>query len=52
MVYMVVDPYKKKNYAPLLNDDKSFIDYRSIQPLIIDQVRVKAKMPWKQGNEV
>lgn len=47
MVFLVVHP-SKKNYNPLIADDKHFIDYRLIKPLIIDNIRVKAKMP-KRG---
>lgn len=44
MVFLVIQP-NKKNYNPLIIDDKSYIDYRLIKPLIIENIRVKAKMP-------
>ena len=44
MVFLVVQP-SKKNFNPIIIDDRSFIDFKLIRPLIIDQIRVKAKVP-------
>lgn len=51
MVYLVIMP-NKKNYNPLIVEDKNFVDFKLIKPLIIDQIRVKAKMPRKTGKYV
>ena len=49
MVFLVIQPHKK-NFNPLIVDDKNFIDYRFIKPLIIENIRVKAKIT-KRANE-
>jgi hypothetical protein len=46
MVFLVVQP-SKKNYNPLIIDDTNYVDYRFVKPLIIENMRVKAKMPRK-----
>lgn len=48
-VFLVIQPHKK-NFNPLIVDDKTFIDYRFIKPLIIENIRVKAKIT-KRTNE-
>lgn len=50
MVFLVVQP-SKKNYNPLIVDDNNFIDFRLVKPLIIEHIRVKAKMPKKSGAD-
>jgi hypothetical protein len=44
VVFLVIAP-SKKNFNTLIPDDKLYVDYREIKPLIVENVRVKAKMP-------
>ena len=43
-IFMVVLA-NRKNYNPRDGEDKNFIDFKHIKPFVIEQVRVKAKMP-------
>lgn len=48
-VFLVIAPHKR-NFNPILVEDKNFVEFKYIEPLVIEDVKVKAKLPKKADD--